>query len=36
MGFYGKIINYLTKAFGKISVNNKVIQAVDYDDTLNM
>ena len=36
MGFYGKVINYLTKAFGKIRVNNKTIQATDYDDTLLM
>lgn len=36
MGFYGKVINYLTKAFGKISVNNKIIQATDYDDELMM
>lgn len=36
MGFYGKIINYLTKAFSKININNKTIQAEEYDDTLTM
>ena len=34
MGFYGKVINYLTKAFSKIKINNKTIQASSFDDTL--
>lgn len=41
MSFYGKVINYLTKAFGKISVNNvqsqnpnSILAAKDYDDQL--
>ena len=36
MGFYGKVINYLSKAFNKININNKIIQATDYDDELTM
>lgn len=34
MGFYGKVINYLSKAFSKIKVNNKTLQADSYDDAL--
>ena len=34
MGFYGKVINYLSKAFNKIKINNEVIQATGYDDEL--
>lgn len=34
MGFYGKVINYLSKAFSKIKVNNKTLQAGSYDDAL--
>lgn len=34
MGFYGKVINYLSKAFSKIKVNNKTLQASSYDDTV--
>lgn len=34
MGFYGKVINYLSKAFSKIKINNKTIQATSYDDAL--
>lgn len=36
MGFYGKVINYLSKAFSKIKIGNNTIQATGYDDTLEM
>jgi hypothetical protein len=40
MGFYGKVINYLTKAFAKIKIgtgaNAPVISAKEYDDTLTL
>jgi hypothetical protein len=36
MGFYGKVINYLSKAFSKIKIGNNTIQATSYDDTLEM
>ena len=34
MSFYGKVINYLTKAFGKVKVGSIEIPAKEYDDTL--
>lgn len=34
MSFYGKVINYLTKAFSKIKVGSVEISAKEYDDTL--
>lgn len=36
MGFYGKVINYLTKAFSKIKIGTNIIQSTDFDDTLEM
>jgi hypothetical protein len=36
MGFYGKVINYLSKAFSKIKINNKTLQATSYDEVLEM
>jgi hypothetical protein len=36
MGFYGSVINYLTKAFSKIKIGNKIVQATNYEDEVIM
>jgi hypothetical protein len=36
MGFYGKVINYFTKAFSKFKVGNTTLEPQDSDSVLNL